>query len=68
MGGVEGREGGAVALIDAEQDDSAVLRAEDEAIAAQQRGEQQAESIPTGQALADLISELSNDATPVHQG
>ena len=56
-----------MALIDAELDDIATLRAEDEAIAAQQRSEQPEAAIPTGQALADLISELSNDATPVHR-
>ena len=50
-----------MALRDTEQDDEAVLRAEDDAIAAAERQGPTTDTIPTGQALADLIERLDAD-------
>ena len=54
-----------MSLIDAERDDEAVLRAEDEAIAAA-NDPQPEKTVPTGGELAQLIESLSHDADQAH--
>jgi hypothetical protein len=49
-----------VSLRQTEQDDEEVLRAEDEAIALTERADPVTHTIPTGQALADMIERLAN--------
>lgn len=51
-----------MSLIESEQDDKAVLRAEDEAILAAENPVE-VPPIPLGQDLANLIESLSHDAT-----
>ena len=57
-----------MSLIQSQQDDIEVLRAEDEAIIAALQPKE-TPPIPLGQDLADLIESLSHDdQTPVHEG
>ena len=52
-----------MSLIDAERDDDAILRAEDEAIAAA-NDPQPERTVPTGGELAQLIESLTNGSAP----
>lgn len=52
-------------LIQSEQDDKEVLRAEDEAILAA-LNPKEIPPIPLGQDLADLIESLSHEPSPTH--
>jgi len=58
-----------MSLIEDEEDDAAVLQAEDEAIARAAQVEQTAENIPTGGDLARLIEGLTRGTgteVPIH--